>query len=331
MNKPLVYVARRIPEKAFHILEPCCEIRLHTGELPPKRDELLGGVAGCTGILSLLSDRIDAEVCDAAGSQLCVVSNFAVGFNNIDLAELRRRGIAIGNTPDVLTDATADIAVALLLAVARRIGQARDDVLQGKWKTWEPLGWIGLDLVAAPFSTDGKPKRLGVIGMGRIGKAVAKRLHGGWGMEVVYTSRTSKQDVDQELSARRVDLEELLESSDFVSLHVPLTAETEKLIGTAELELMKPTSILINTSRGEVVDQQALVDALRRRQLFGAGLDVCTPEPIPAGHPLLALNNCVLLPHIGSATSAARNAMAERAAQNIVAGIRQDPLPYPVQ
>lgn len=331
MNKPLVYVARKIPETAFRILESEFELRIHPGDLPPSRAELLAGVRGCSGILSLLSDRIDAEVCEAAGSQLAVVSNFAVGFNNIDLAEMKRRGIAVGNTPDVLTDATADIAVALLLAVSRRVVSARDDVLQGKWRTWEPLGWIGLDLASDSTQAVTKRKRLGIVGMGRIGAAVAQRLQGGWGMEVVYTSRRPRSSLDGGLDAQRVTLDELLTTSDFISLHVPLSAETKHMIGERELGLMKSSAVLINTARGEVIDQQALVTALKQRRIFGAGLDVCDPEPIPSEHPLLQLDNCVLLPHVGSATWQARNAMAERAARNIEAGIQRRPLPFPVQ
>jgi lactate dehydrogenase-like 2-hydroxyacid dehydrogenase len=281
----------------------------------------LAAVRGCDAILSLLSDRIDDEVLDAAGPQLKVISNFAVGTNNIDIAAATARGIAVGNTPDVLTDATADIAVALLLAVARRLPESMAAVRQGEWKTWEPLGWVGVDL---------SDKTLGIVGMGRIGAAVARRLHGGWGMRVVYTARSSKPHWDQELSASRLELDELLRVSDFVSVHVPLVPETQRLIGGEQLARMKPNAILINTSRGEVVDQEALIRALQDRKIWGAGLDVCVPEPLPPTSPLLALSNCIVLPHIGSATETARSAMAERAARNILAGLRCEPLPYPV-
>lgn len=334
MSKPQVFVARRIPENGLEILAEGCSVILHEGNLPPTREELLDGVAGCHGILSLLSDRIDAEVCDAAGGQLRVVSNFAVGYNNIDVAEMKRRNIAVGNTPDVLTDATADIAVALLLSVARRLSEGSRDVRGGRWRTWEPLGWIGLDLVGSLSAASGTaaatPKTLGIVGMGRIGQAVARRLQGGWGMRVLYTSRQPKPSVDAELKARHVELDVLLAESDFISLHVPLNATTNHLIGQRELGLMKPQAILINTARGEVVDQSALVEALRAGRIFGAGLDVCTPEPISTDNPLLELPNCLLVPHIGSATQAARNAMAERAARNVVAGVRGEPLPFPV-
>ncbi len=321
MPQPLVYVARTIPEAGIELLQQHADVRLHSGALPPTREELLRGVQGCHGILCLLSDRIDGEVFDAAGEQLRVVSNFAVGYNNIDIAEAKLRGIAVGNTPDVLTDATADIAIALLLAVARRLKESAAAVAEGGWKTWEPTGWIGLDLVG---------KTIGIVGMGRIGAAVARRLAGGWGMKVVYTARSAKPELDREMSARHVELEELLSISDFVSLHVPLSPATTALIGAEAFTRMKTTAVLINTARGEVVDQTALEVALRERTIFAAGLDVCTPEPLPLDSPLLKLDNCLVLPHIGSATVDARNAMALRAARNVLAGVSGQALPYPV-
>lgn len=320
--KPRVFIARKIPQLALDLIEPVADVRLHEGALPPTRAELLAGVAGCDGVLSLLSDRMDGEVFDAAGPQLKVVSNFAVGYNNIDVAEAKKRGIAVGNTPGVLTEATADIAVALLLAVARRLPEGLRAVEQLQWKTWEPLGWMGLDLAG---------KTLGIVGLGRIGAAVAQRLAGGWGMKVLYTARQPKLDFEQQLSAQRVELDELLRQSDFVSLHVPLTDATRKMIGARELAMMKPTAVLINTARGEVLDQVALYEALRAGRIFGAGLDVCEPEPLPADSPLRELANCTIVPHIGSATVTARNAMADRSARNLIAGIRGEALPYPVQ
>lgn len=321
MSKPLIFVARQIPDVGLELLHEHTQVRLHTGPLPPTREELVSGVQGCAGILALLSDRIDAEIFQAAGEQLKVVSNFAVGFNNISVDEATRRGIAVGNTPDVLTDATADIAVGLLLSVARHMPVAAEAARTGGWKTWEPRGWIGLDLV---------DKTVGIVGLGRIGEAVARRLHGGWRMQVLYTARTPKPGMDRELGARHVTLDELLRASDFVSLHVPLNENTKHLIDAAALGQMKPQAILINTARGEVVDQAALAQALRERTIFGAGLDVCTPEPLPLDDPLQALENCLILPHIGSATIQARNAMAERAAQNIIAGVQGKALPYAV-
>ncbi len=321
MPRPVVFVARRIPELAFQLIAEHAEVRLHEGALPPTRAEVCEGVKGCSGVLSLLSDRMDAEVFDAAGTQLKVVSNFAVGYNNIDVVEARRRGIAVGNTPGVLTEATADIAVALLLAAARRLPEGWQAVKEFEWKTWEPLGWMGLDLAG---------KTLGIVGLGRIGSAVAQRLQGGWGMKILYTARSAKPEFDHKFGARHVSLNELLQESDFVSLHVPLNDETKKLVGARELALMKPTAILINTARGEVLDQVALFDALSARRIFAAGLDVCEPEPLPADSPLRQLTNCLIVPHIGSATISARNAMAERSARNLIAGVLGKPLPYSV-
>lgn len=321
MDKPLVYIARRIPAVGLELLEQCCAVRLHSGAMPPTREELVQGVAGCHGILSLLSDRIDAEVFDAAGPQLQVVSNFAVGFNNIDIDIAKQRNIAVGNTPDVLTDATADIAVALLLSAARLLPKGFADAKAGAWRTWEPLGWIGQDL---------RGKTLGIVGMGRIGEAVARRLHAGWGMSIVYTSRSPKPAIDNSLNAKHVDLETLCATSDFISVHVALNEQTRELIGQQEFALMKRTSVLVNTARGEIIAQDALCDALSSKQIFAAGLDVCTPEPLPTDHPLLKLDNCIVVPHIGSATTAARDAMATRAAENVIAGVAGKTLPYPV-
>ncbi len=321
MPRPVVFIARRIPEVAFQLIAEHASVRLHEGALPPTQAELLAGVEGCAGVLSLLSDRMDATVFDAAGPGLKVVSNFAVGYNNIDIAEARRRGIAVGNTPGVLTEATADIAVALLLAAARRLPEGWQAVQSLEWKTWEPLGWMGLDLAG---------KTLGIVGLGRIGAAVAQRLQGGWGMKVLYDARSTKPEFDQKFGARHVPLNELLRESDFISLHVPLTDVTRRLIGTSEFKLMKQTAILINTARGEVLDQVALYEALRTQRIFAAGLDVCEPEPLPADSPLRELPNCLIVPHIGSATITARNAMAERSARNLVAGVLGEPLPFPV-
>lgn len=314
--RPRVFVTRQIPRTSLDRLCSRCDCTVWTGHLPPARSELLQAVRGCHGILSLLSDRIDAGVFDAAGPQLKVVSNFAVGVNNVDLAEARRRGIAVGNTPDVLTGATADIAVALLLAAARHLKPASDQVRRGEWLTWEPTGWLGCDLTG---------RTIGIIGLGRIGFAVAQRLVGGWGMKVIYTSRSEK-DTASLGGARRVSLEELLGQSDFVSIHADLTEQTRGMIGAPQLALMKPTAILINTSRGAIIDQEALVDALTRGQPMAAGLDVTDPEPLPASHPLVELPNCLILPHIGSATVAAREAMAEICVANLLAGLAGMPL-----
>jgi lactate dehydrogenase-like 2-hydroxyacid dehydrogenase len=320
-EQPTVYVARKIPKIGIDLLRQVAQVRVHAGDLPPTRSELLEGVAGCSGILSLLSDRIDDQVMQAAGEQLRVVSNFAVGFNNIEVAAAAARGIAVGNTPDVLTDATADVAVGLLIAVARQFRSAFQDAQQGCWRTWEPMGWLGQSIAG---------KTLGIVGMGRIGQTVAERMFAGWSVRVLYTARQPKPDLDMRLSAQCVTLKQLLSESDLVSIHVPLSQETTHLISTPQFELMKRTAVLINTARGEIIDQHALVQALQTRKIFAAGLDVCTPEPLPLDHPLHQLPNCLLLPHIGSATTQARDAMAERAARNVVAGLLGQPLPFPV-
>ena len=314
--RPRVFVTRELPSIGMQKILDSCDATVWPNRLPPSRSELLEAVRGCAGLVTLLSDRIDAEVFDAAGSALRVISNFAVGVNNIDLFEAKRRGIAVGNTPDVLTDATADIAIALLLAATRHLKSASDEVREGRWKTWEPTGWLGCDLVG---------RTIGIVGMGRIGAAVAKRLAGGWGMKVLYTARSDKS-VEGLASCRRVDLNEQLANSDFVSLHTDLNDQTRGMIGHRELAMMKPTAVLINTARGGVIDQDALADALAKKRIFAAGLDVTDPEPLDHHHPLVGLPNCIILPHIASATTDTRNAMAEICADNLIAGIQGQPL-----
>jgi glyoxylate reductase len=319
-NLPRVFVSRKIPAVGLARLEQATDCSVWPGRMPPSREELLAAVRGCQGIVSLLSDPIDAAVFDAAGPELKVVSNFAVGVNNIDLVEAARRGIAVGNTPEVLTDATADIAVALMLAAARHLQPAWDEVRDGDWRTWEPTGWLGQDFVG---------RTLGIVGMGRIGAAVARRMAGGWGMNVLYTARNDKR-IDAVPTARRVTLEQLLRESDFVSLHTDLTEQTRGLIDAAHLAMMKPTAVLVNTSRGAVIDQDALVQALTLGRPLAAGLDVTDPEPLPPDHPLVGLSNCIILPHIGSATVASRDAMAEICVDNLLAGLAGRPLRCPI-
>jgi glyoxylate reductase len=318
-----VFVSRRIPQAGLELLtsDPTLQIEVWPESLPPTAEQLRERVSGASGLLTLLSDRIDAEVMQAAGPQLRVIANYAVGFNNIDLSAAQERGIRVGNTPDVLTDATADIAVGLLIAAARHFQAASDQVRQRQWRTWEPLGLLGQELSG---------KRLGIIGMGRIGLAVAQRLHGGWGMQVRYTARSPKPDAERLCGAERVELEELMATADFISLHAPLTPETRHLIGHRLLSLCQPHCVLVNTARGELIDQHALYQALHQGQLFAAGLDVTEPEPIADESPLRQLSNCLILPHIGSATFEARAAMARMAAGNILAGLKDQPLPYPV-
>jgi glyoxylate reductase len=261
------------------------------------------------GLLSLLTDRVDDELLDAA-PHLKVVSNYAVGYDNIDLAATSARGVLVGNTPGVLTDATADLAFALLMATARKLTEATAAVRDGDWLTWEPGQYLGAEVHGAT---------LGIIGFGRIGQAIAKRA-AGFEMRVLH----------EDYEATPTELLELLEQSDFVSLHVPLTPDTRHLINRATLEHMKPTAILINTARGGIVDQKALRDALHNGTIAGAALDVTDPEPLPADDPLLDAPNLILTPHIGSATRVARERMADMAVENLMAGLEGRPLPNPV-
>jgi glyoxylate reductase len=317
MARPKVFVARRIPDAGLGPIRERCDADVWPDRLPPPAEVLREKVRDCDGLVALLTDKVDAVLL-AAAPRLRVVSNFAVGFNNVDVAACTARGIPIGNTPGVLTDATADIAVTLLLAAARRLGESTADAKAGRWLTWEPLGWLGQDLAG---------RTLGVVGMGRIGFATAKRLRHGWGMTVLYTSRSPKPEADRELGARRVELDELLTESDFVSAHADLNPTTKNLFGAEQFARMKRSAVFVNTSRGPLVDQAALADALRRGVIFAAGLDVTEPEPLPPGHELFALPNCVIAPHVASATVGTRDAMARMCADNLLAGLEGRRLP----
>ncbi|MFT3890898.1 MAG: D-glycerate dehydrogenase [Anaerolineales bacterium] len=279
--------------------------------MPPSRAELLKHVQGMDGILSLLTDRIDGEVMDIAGEQLMVISNHAVGFDNIDVAAATARNIPVGNTPEVLTDATADFAFTLLMSAGRRVLEADRYVRDGKWKTWGPMILLGADMKGAT---------LGLIGFGRIGKAMARRATG-FDMRVLYYDPNEKE-AHPELNAARVDFETLLAESDFVSLHTPLTADTRHLIDSEALSKMKSNAVLINTARGPIIDMDALYDALKDKRIFAAGLDVTDPEPLPANHKLLTLDNVTIMPHIASASTATRDKMSWMAAQNLIAGLK---------
>jgi lactate dehydrogenase-like 2-hydroxyacid dehydrogenase len=287
------------------------------GELPPPKEVILKEVAECEGLLCLLTDPIDAEVV-GAGRHLRVISQMAVGVDNIDLEAATARGIPVGHTPGVLTEATADLTFALLLAAARRIPEGIEYVRQGRWRTWEPMVLLGREVWG---------KTLGIVGLGRIGTAVARRARG-FAMRVLYHSRSRKPDLEAELGVEYTPLDDLLAQADFVSLHCPLTPETHHLIDEEALRRMKPTAILINAARGPVVDTDALLRALREGWIEAAGLDVTDPEPLPADHPLLDLPNCIVIPHLGSATVAARERMATMAAENLLAGLRGERLPY---
>ena len=319
--RPRVFVARRIPDEGLAAISSGCDADIWPDDLPPPRDELLRRVASCDGILTLLTDRVDDELLDAAGAQLRVDSNYAVGFDNLDVPACARRGIAVGNTPRVLTETTADLAWALLMAAARRLPEGDRYVRAGNWLTWGPLLLLGPDVNGAT---------IGIVGFGRIGQAMARRANG-FGMTVLYHDVARLPDeVTAPLGATYVPLDELLARSDFVSLHVNLTAETRHLINATTLASMKPTAVLVNTSRGPVVDQAALAAALRDGTIWAAGLDVTDPEPIPMDDPLVGLDNCLIVPHIASASRATRGKMAAMAAANLLAGVRGEPLPTPV-
>ena len=301
-----VLVTREIPEAGLRPLEDYDLTVL--SEAPPARDELLEAAEGAVGVLSNVTEKMDAEFMDAAGEGLKVIANMAVGYDNVEVEAARERGIVVTNTPGVLDETTADTAFMLLLAAARRLGESERTLRAGDWEWWGPKLFVGVDVWG---------KKLGIVGMGRIGQAVARRGRG-FGMEILYHNRSRKEDAEKEFDARRVELDELLETADFVSVHTPLTDETRHLIGPEELRRMKLTAVLVNTSRGPVVDEGALADALADGRIFAAGLDVYDDEP--KVHPkLLDLENAVLAPHIGSGSQETRDGMAVLAAENIVA------------
>jgi glyoxylate reductase len=312
-----VLVTREIPEAGLRLLEGFDVTVL--SERPPERDELLEAARGIDGVLSTLTENIDAEFMNAAGDGLKVVANMAVGYDNVDLASAKERGVVVTNTPDVLNETTADTAFMLLLAAARRLGEGERLVRAGEWEAWGPKMLLGPDVWG---------KKLGILGFGRIGQAVARRAKG-FGMEILYTGRSRKEDAEEELGARYLELDELLRESDFVSIHTPLTEETMHLVGAEELEKMKPEAVLVNTSRGPLVDEAALADALENGRIFAAGLDVYEEEP--KVHPkLLELENVVLAPHIGSASMETRDKMAVTAARDLHAVLSDEEPENPV-
>jgi lactate dehydrogenase-like 2-hydroxyacid dehydrogenase len=316
MTKPRVFVTRIIPKKGLDLIQDSCEADIWQDELPPSREALIEHLPGVDGLLCLLTDRIDAEVMDAAGHGLRVISNHAVGFDNVDVAAATLRGIPVGNTPGILTESTADFAFLLMMAAGRRLVEADHYVRAGRWKTWGPSLLLG---------TDFKGATLGLVGFGRIGRAMARRA-AGFDMHVIYYDPLAS-DLDAENASRAESLDALLEQADFVSLHTPLTAQTYHLIDATALLKMKPNAVLINTSRGPVVDMDALYEALRSRRIFAAALDVTEPEPLPPDHPLFDLDNLIISPHIASASRTTREKMASMAAHNLLAGLRGERLP----
>ena len=314
---PVVYITRRIPEAGLEMVRQTCQVRLWEGKLPPPKEVILREAVDCKGLLCLLSDSVDAEVV-AAASHLRVISQYAVGVDNVDMKAATARGIPVGHTPGVLTEATADLAFTLLMAAARRIPEGIENVRAGQWHSWEPLGFLGADVWGAT---------LGIVGLGRIGTAVARRGRG-FQMRVLYHDRVRKPGVEAELGLEYASLDDLLAEADFVSLHCPLIPETHHLIGKWALRRMKPTAVLVNAARGPIVETDALMWALREGWIAAAALDVTDPEPLPPDHPLLALPNCIIVPHIGSATVTTRERMSVMAAENLLAGLRGERLPY---
>ena len=308
--QPKVYVTRRIPESGVKLLQESCEVEIWDSDEVVPRDVFLEAVADKDGVLCLLTDKVDAETLDVAKNAR-IFANMAVGFDNIDVDECTQRGVMASNTPGVLTDTTADFAFTLLMAAARRIREGHEFVHAGKWTTWGPLLLMGQDIHHAT---------LGLIGLGRIGTEMARRGQG-FSMRVIYNDVVRREDLEQELGLEYADFDTVLKESDFVSLHVPYMPATHHLISTDQLALMKESAVLINTARGAIVDPQALYTALKSGEIWAAGLDVTEPEPIPMDDPLLTLDNCLIAPHIASASFNTRSDMSELAANNILAAI----------
>ncbi len=317
--KPNVFISRVMPQ--LQRLEDACTVDLWGDQLPPPYETLREHVRGVDGLLCMLTDRIDADLMDAAGASLKVISQMAVGYDNIDVKAAQARGIAVGNTPGVLTDATADITFALLLASARRIVEGVRYIRDDQWVTWHPTSLLGHDVTGAT---------LGIVGLGRIGQAVAKRA-AAFNMTVLAYGPHLTDEETAQAGTQRVALDDLLRRADFVSLHCPLTPHTRHLINADTLALMQSSAILINTTRGAVVDQAALYDALVNSVIAGAALDVTDPEPMRASDPLLQLPNITIVPHVGSATIGTRAKMADIAIDNLIAGVNGAPLPHAVR
>lgn len=315
-QKPLVLVTHAIPEEWLASLYGLCRVEIGPADTAGFSGKLKALLPEAEGIFTLLIDKVDEGILVSA-KKLRVVSNMAVGVDNIDLVACTKRGIQVGNTPGVLTDATADLTMALMLSAARKLPEAARDAREGRWKNWAPAGWLGVDLSGAC---------LGIVGMGKIGSAVARRA-AAFGMTIIYTNQKTVPEIDQSLGAHQVTFDELLARSDVVSLHVPLTPETRKMMDASAFQKMKSSAILINASRGGVIDQDALVQALQKQVISAAALDVTEPEPLPPDHILFELPNCLIVPHIGSATQGTRRKMAEMACDNLLAGLEGRRLP----
>ena len=316
MSRPALYVTRLLPDPVMDPIRKQYRLIAEPTDEPPAPEAQRHGIAQADAVICTLVDRIDASLLGEA-THLRIVANYAVGYDNIDLAAAHERGIVVTNTPDVLTDATADLTWALILAVARRVVEGDAWLRTGTWTGWRPTQMLGIEVTG---------KILGIVGMGRIGYTVARRLHLAWSMRVLYTDVNPRADVEQELKAKRVDLDTLLRDSDFVSVHTDLNPETKGLFSKTQFAKMKTTAVFINTARGPIVNQEALAEALRNKTIFAAGLDVTDPEPLPPDHELLHLPNCVVAPHTASATVHTRNEMARICAENLIAGLTGKPL-----
>ncbi|KAM9099028.1 glyoxylate reductase/hydroxypyruvate reductase [Sarcophilus harrisii] len=314
-----VFITRRIPPEGQALLDQAgiSEIKRWDSDEPIPNEDLVKGAAGAHGILCLLTDKIDRKLLDAAGKNLKVISTLSVGVDHLDLDEIKKRGIRVGYTPDVLTDATAELAVSLLLTTSRRLPESIEEVKNGGWTSWKPLWMCGYQL---------SNSTVGIIGLGRIGQAIARRLKPFGVQKFVYTGRQPKPLEASEFQAEFVSVEQLAAQSDFIVVSCALTPETKKLCNKDFFQKMKKTAVFVNISRGDVVNQEDLYEALSNGQIAAAGLDVTSPEPLPTNHPLLSLKNCVILPHIGSATYATRNTMAAIAVKNLLAGLKGEPM-----
>jgi len=308
--KPKVYVTRRIPETGINLLREKCDVEIWDSDEVIPRNVFLAKIKDADAVLCLLTEKVNDETLNAA-PKVKIFANMAVGYDNVDVAACTKRGVIVSNTPGVLTDTTADFAFTLLMAAARRIREAHEFVQAGKWKTWGPLLLLGQDIHHAT---------LGLIGLGRIGTEMARRAKG-FSMRVLYHDVVRRQDVEKEMGIEYTDFETVLREADFVSLHVPYMPSTHHLISEKQFKLMKKSAVLINTARGPVVDQKALYNALKNGDIWAAGLDVTDPEPIPMDDPLLTLPNCLIAPHIASASFKTRDAMSELAARNILAAL----------
>lgn len=318
MSKPKIVITRRIPQQAVDIMEKEGDLFIWDHEVEPiPQETLLDAVKEAQAIYTNVSDRVDKAVIEAA-PKLKVISTIAVGYDNIDIGEATKRGIPVGHTPGVLTETTADLTFALLMATARRIVEASQFLKEGKWSSWAPMLLTGQDIFGAT---------IGIIGMGRIGEGVARRAKG-FGMKILYHNRTPRPELEEKLGASYRTLDDLLQQSDYVVLLAPSSPETYQMIGQREFSLMKPSAVFINTSRGKNVDESALYQALKERRIWAAGIDVFEVEPVSPEHPLLSLDHVIALPHIGSASISTRIRMATLAAENLVAGLKGEILPY---